>query len=121
DGDFYSRHITYNDDAMVNILKFLNEIFSNSKSFRSLNMDDVKKEKAKKAFDKGIDCILKTQIVVDGEPTVWCAQHDEDTFAPAKARTYELPSFSGAESASIVMLLMDIENPSKEIVAAVEG
>src|SRR5690606_75613 len=37
------------------------------------------------------------------------------------ARAYELASFSGAESANIVFLLMDIKNPSKEIVNAVKG
>lgn len=121
DGDYYSRHITYNDDAMVNILKFLKEIYADQKAFLPLGVDDAVKQNAKISFDKGIACILKTQIVVEGKPTVWCAQHDEKTFAPAKARTYELPSFSGAESASIVLLLMDIESPSKEIVASIEA
>lgn len=78
-------------------------------------------QQARASFDKGIGCILKTQIRVDGKPTVWCAQHDEHTFAPALARAYELASFSGAESASIVALLMSIPHPSPEIVAAVKG
>lgn len=78
-------------------------------------------QQARASFDKGIGCILKTQIRVDGKPTVWCAQHDEHTFAPAPARAYELASFSGAESASIVALLMSIPHPSPEIVAAVKG
>jgi pectinesterase len=76
---------------------------------------------AKNAFDKGIDCILKTQIKVNGQLTVWCAQHDEFTLAPANARAYELASFSGAESVGITQLLMDISNPSKEITAAIKG
>ncbi|MFN5058109.1 MAG: pectate lyase, partial [Verrucomicrobiota bacterium] len=71
--------------------------------------------------DRGIACILKCQIVVEGQPTVWCAQHDEKTFAPAKARSYELPSFSGSESVGIVRLLMSLENPSAEIRASIEG
>ena len=78
-------------------------------------------QQARASFDKGIGCILKTQIRVDGKPTVWCAQHDEHTFAPAPARAYELASFSGAESASTVALLMSILHPSPEIVAAVKG
>lgn len=81
----------------------------------------VWRAQARASFDKGIGCILKTQIRVDGKPTVWCAQHDEHTFAPAPARAYELASFSGAESASIVALLMSIPHPSPEIVAAVKG
>ncbi len=57
----------------------------------------------------------------DGKPTVWCAQHDFETLAPAKARAYELPSLSGQESDNIVLLLMDIPDPSPEIVAAIEN
>ncbi|RRN76819.1 pectate lyase, partial [Pseudoxanthomonas sp. SGD-10] len=117
----YSAHITYNDDAMVNIMLFLKAVYTNHANFVSLNLDEQTKNKAKEVFNRGVDCILKSQIVVDNTPTVWCAQHDYKTLAPTKARSYELASFSGAESASIVMLLMDIEKPSKEIVAAVNG
>lgn len=117
----YANHITYNDNAMVNVMEFLKDVFSDNKEFVSLQINSELKAKAIKAFDKGLECILKTQIVVDGKPTVWCAQHDEITLAPAKARSYELESFSGAESVGIVLLLMDIEKPSEEIIAAVNG
>lgn len=117
----YSGHITYNDNAMVNTMKFLNEIVSDNEDFASLQISSDTKEKAQKAFDKGIQCILNTQIIKDGKPTVWCAQHDEITLAPANARSYELASYSGGESVGIVELLMDIDHPSKEIIASVEG
>ncbi|WPR76560.1 pectate lyase [Algoriphagus sp. NG3] len=117
----YSAHITYNDNAMVNTMKFLREIFSEDKAFSALNLSTELKTKAKQSFDDGIACILKTQIIVDGSPTVWCAQHDEKTLAPAKARSYELASFSGAESVNIVQLLMELEDPSEEVIASVDG
>lgn len=117
----YSAHITYNDNAMVNTMKFLKEIYSDNKEYSSLQIKNDLTSKAKKAFEKGIDCILKTQIMVDGKPTVWCAQHDEITLAPANARSYELASFSGAESVNIILLLMEVEKPSKEIIASIEG
>ncbi|MFC5624020.1 pectate lyase [Algoriphagus winogradskyi] len=117
----YSGHITYNDDAMVNTLKFLREIYSEDQAYSALKLDQKIIGKAHKSFNSGIDCILKTQIVVDGSPTVWCAQHDEKTLAPAKARSYELPSFSGSESVRIVQLLMELENPSQEVITAVDG
>lgn len=117
----YSAHITFNDDAMVNTMEFLKEIFSNDKAYASLHLTKEEKTKARKAFDQGVACILKTQIVVNNQPTVWCAQHDEITLAPANARAYELASFSGSESVGIVLLLMDIENPSKEIIASING
>lgn len=115
----YARHITYNDNAMVNVMRVLQDIFEYDPLY--WYVPTSLREKAKTAFDKGLQCILATQVVQDGKPTVWCAQHDFETLAPAKARAYELPSLSGQESDNIVLLLMDIPNPSPEIVAAVEN
>lgn len=117
----YSGHITYNDNAMVNTMEFLKEVYSDDEEFSRLQISCELKAEARKAFDKGIQCILKTQIIVDDRPTVWCAQHDEKTLAPANARSYELASFSGSESVGITELLMNIDNPSQEIIAAVDG
>ena len=117
----YSMHITYNDDAMVNTMNFLRGIFTHEPVYAALELDPRLILKAQDAFDTGITCILKTQIVVNGKPTVWCAQHDEKTLAPAKARSYELPSFSGSESVRIVQLLMDLPNPSSEVIASIDG
>lgn len=117
----YSGHITYNDDSMVNIMRLLKDIWSFNEDFASLELSRDITSHAKKAFDKGIECILNTQIIVNGTPSVWCAQHDRKTLEPVKARSYELPSFSGSESVDIVLLLMSIQNPSKEIIEAVNG
>ncbi|MBN1414261.1 MAG: pectate lyase [Bacteroidales bacterium] len=117
----YSSHITYNDNSMVNIMLILRDIMNGNELFEPLQINDELIAKAKRSFDKGIECILKTQIIVDGEPTVWCAQHDEFTLAPANARSYELASFSGSESVGIVLLLMDVEDPSADIIKAVKG
>jgi pectinesterase len=59
--------------------------------------------------------------MVNDKPTVWCAQHDEITLLPAKARSYELPSFSGGESVGIILYLLSIKNPSPEIKSAIMG
>ena len=114
---YYDR-ITFNDGAMVRVLQFVREV-ATEKTYAFL--DAKLRATCRQAFDRGIACILKCQIVVDGKPTVWCAQHDEKTYAPAKARSYELPSFSGSESVGIVRLLMSLENPSAEIRASIEG
>ncbi len=116
----YYTHITFNDDAHSRLLKLLKEI-NDRKSLFSFVSDPSLLSQSKTAWQKGIDIILKTQIMVDGNPTVWCAQHDETTFLPAKARAYELPSFSGAESVGLLEVLMEIDNPSPEIIKAVQG
>lgn len=117
----YSTHITFNDNAMVNVMNMLKSIYRGDSLFQPLRLDKKLTARCRSAFYKGVDCILKCQIRVDGKPTVWCAQHDETTLAPAPARAYELESFSGGESADIVLLLMGIDNPSDSVVNAVDG
>lgn len=116
----YYTHITYNDDSMVHILNVMKEI-SEQSDFYSIKPSKEIIEKTKKSFEKGIDCIIKTQYRQNGVLTAWCAQHDEVTLAPAKARAYELPSLSGKESAKITLLLMSVEKPSSEIITAVQS
>lgn len=116
----YYTHITFNDNAIVNILTMLRDIRDKKPLYASVTSTE-NMVRVEKAYTKGIDVILKTQIVVKGKRTVWCAQHDEVTFLPAKARSYELPSFSGAESVGIIRLLMETPNPSPEIIESVQG
>jgi pectinesterase len=116
----YYTHITFNDDSMVRIMNVMKEI-GDETDFYSIKPSKEIIEKAKKSFEKGIDCIIKTQYKQNGVLTAWCAQHDEVTLVPAKARAYELPSLSGKESAKITLLLMSIEKPSPEIITAVKS
>jgi pectinesterase len=116
----YYTHITFNDDSMVNILNVLKHCIDKT-DYYAIKPPEATIERAKIAFDKGIDCILKTQYKQNGVLTAWCAQHDEVTLLPANARAYELASLSGKESAKIVLLLMSIENPSPEIITAVNN
>ena len=115
----YAKHITFNDGAMIGVMTVLRDIAAAKAPYEFV--DDETRMRSAAAVDKGIECILKCQIVVDGTKTVWCAQHDEKTLAPARARSYELPSLSGGESVRIVRFLMQIEDPDREIVEAVEA
>ena len=114
----YYTHITYNDDAMVNVLKLMRDAAKGKEPFAFL--PDSVKAKAQASLDKGIDCILKTQVVQNGVKTVWCAQHDENTLQPANARAFEQASLSGQESDDIVLFLMSLSKPSDEIRQCVE-
>ncbi|MBC8053016.1 MAG: pectate lyase [Sphingobacteriaceae bacterium] len=113
----YRKHITFNDNAMVNVLSLLQDV-----SERSHFMDVVDlslSAVAKNAVSKGIKCIVNTQVKVDGKLTAWCAQHDNNTLLPANARSYELISLSGMESSGIIEFLMRQKNPSEEVKAAI--
>lgn len=115
----YYTHITYNDDAMVGVLDFLKDIVMRKPDYKFVDEERIKK--ATDSLTRGVDVILRTQVVVNGKKTVWCAQHDEFTLAPAPARTFEPISLSGSESVGIVRHLMAIENPPKVVIEAIES
>lgn len=116
----YYTHITYNDGAMINIMQLFQKVI-NDRNRLAIAVPEETIAKLKVSFDKGIDCILKTQYIQDGNLTSWCAQHDEISLEPAKARSYELPSLSGSESVEIVELLMSLDDPSKAVIKAVNA
>ncbi|WP_211617680.1 pectate lyase [Hymenobacter psychrotolerans] len=115
----YRHQITYNDNAMVKALQVLRDLSRRTNDLDALNASLT--EPATQAVARGIDCILKTQYVQRGKLTAWCAQHDEVTLQPAKARAFELASLSAMESVGIVRFLMDTENPTPAIRQAVEA
>jgi PelA/Pel-15E family pectate lyase len=115
----YYRHITYNDNAMVNVLTLLRDAAAGREPFAFV--DEARRARAAAAVEKGITCILRTQVRQNGKLTAWCAQHDEHTLAPAPARKFEPVSLSGGESVGIVRFLMAVPEPTPEIIAAVEG
>ncbi len=115
----YTRHITFNDDAMTGIMKMLKDITGNRPYYSFI--DTERRQKAKTAFENGLDCILKCQINDNGRLTSWCQQHDANDLRPTKGRAYELPSICNDEGAGIVLLLMSIDKPSKEIINSVQA
>jgi PelA/Pel-15E family pectate lyase len=114
----YTRHITFNDNTMVSVMWLLRD-YSYLPDERFV--DKQRQEAGREAFARGVDCILKCQVKVNGKLTVWCAQHDENDFSPQPGRSYELVSLSGGESAWILKLLMSIKDPSPAVVEAIEG
>jgi len=118
DHGYYSE-ITYNDNAMINVMYLLRAISDKDDPYTFIDVNRI--EEASIAIEKGVDCILKTQVKEGGKLTVWCAQYDQNTLEPAWARAYEPPSLSGSESVNIVRYLMEIDQPSPEIIEAVEG
>jgi PelA/Pel-15E family pectate lyase len=119
DLSLYRHDITYNDNAMVNVLNVLQDLVEQKNNLEVVDVKFI--PLAKQAVQKGVDCIIHTQIKVNGKLTGWCAQHDEVTLKPAKARAYEFPSISGSESVGIVEFLMRLPNPTPAMVEAVEG
>jgi len=113
DQSIYRAEITYNDDAMVNVLNIMLNIATQSNGFDVLHKSFA--AKAADAVKRGIDCILKTQVIQNGKPGIWAAQYDQNTFEPAKARNFEPASLSTSESVGVVRFLMRIQHPEPAI------
>lgn len=115
----YYTHITFNDDAMIGVLKVLREIARKKEDY--LFVDEERRLKAEKAFEKAIPLILKLQVEINGKKTVWAAQYDEFTLKPAAARAFEPISLTAGESVGIVRFLMLDANPNQEKIDAIES
>jgi PelA/Pel-15E family pectate lyase len=119
DSSGYRKYITFNDGAMIGIMEMFHRILNDSPEYSFLS-DEVR-SKVKLSFGKGIDCILKCQIEENGIKNVWCQQHDNVNFKPQNARSFEPAAICNGESAGIVKLLMNIDEPSEEIINSVQS
>ncbi|MCL1866491.1 MAG: pectate lyase [Oscillospiraceae bacterium] len=118
----YHRAITYNDDAMMGVMRIIRDVKNKSGHFDWV--DSARVAKAKIAYDKGIECILNTQIKSsDGTLTAWGQQHDPVTFVPVKGREFEPAAIVTSESVNVVQFLRQhgLENPSREVAIAVNS
>lgn len=119
DSSLYRSQITYNDDAMTNVLNVLQDVIEAKNDLDVIDRAYV--SACAYAVSRGVQCILRTQITTNGVLTVWCAQYNHKTLEPEMARKFELVSLSGSESVGIVRFLMRIKDPSPEIKKAVQA
>ena len=119
DSSGYRKQITFNDNAMIDVLWVMKRTADRTPPFDGLDKTLV--APAQQAIAKGIDCILNTQYVQHGTRTAWCAQHDRITLLPTGARKFELPSLSGSETVGIVAFLMSLDNPSDRVKQAIQS
>jgi len=102
----YSNYVTFNDGAMARVLILLDQAQRQEAPLDGDLFSDEQRARIATAIDKGVDFILKAQIVQADAKTVWCAQHDPVTYEPRPARSYELESKSGKESMLVTAFLM---------------
>jgi PelA/Pel-15E family pectate lyase len=115
----YYTHITYNDNAMVGVLELLRDVARRRPEYTFV--DEARRLKSEKAVERGVECILKTQVKIGGKLTIWGAQHDEVTLAPAPARKFEPVSLASRESVAVTRFLMGVERPDARVVEAIES
>jgi PelA/Pel-15E family pectate lyase len=117
--DNYSKYITYNDGAFEGIMEVLKDAIEGKPQYSFLDKERLKMLKI--AYNKGLDCLIKTQINDNGKLTAWCQQYNEVTLEPAWARKFEPPSICNGESSDIVLFLMSIENPDERIIRSIQN
>lgn len=115
----YHDAITINDDAMLHAIEILQGIADGAPDFKFLPAALV--QRAGPAAERGIDCLLKLQIIENGVKTAWAQQYDSLTLEPTSARNYEMASLSSGESCAIAEFLMQLQNPTPAETAAVYG
>ena len=113
--------VTFNDNAMVRIKVMIKDILDARPPFDSDIATSAQIGELQASLNLGVDYILKAQIINDGKPTVWCAQHNPSNYGPEPARAYELKSKSGAESGGVVWFLMNWPDQSTAVQNAVKG
>ncbi|RYG19243.1 MAG: pectate lyase [Chitinophagaceae bacterium] len=113
DNSSYRAEITYNDNAIVNVLNIMFDIANQTNNFEVVNKRFI--PRAEDSYKRGLACILKTQIYQQGKLSIWAAQYDQNTLKAAKARNFEPASLSTSESVGIVKFLMRLKNPSAQV------
>ena len=116
--DHYHARITFNDDAMVSVLRLLREVSLRRAPYGPFPLE--LSVEAAAAVDRGVACILACQYVQHGVRTVWAQQYDEHTLQPAPARAFELAGLCSAESAAIVEFLQTVSADHPEVLPAIE-
>ena len=111
--------ITFNDRVMVGVLRTLRQVAEETPLYGGV--DPELRSRARAAFGKGLACLLRCQVRVDGRLTGWAQQHDHVTCLPTWGRRYEPPALASRESVEIVGFLQELMPATEDVVRAVKA
>jgi PelA/Pel-15E family pectate lyase len=115
----YHDAITYNDSAMIEAAEDMSAVAGGADEYSFVPAP--LRQQAVASADRALQCILATQVVVQGRHTVWAQQHDALTLEPVAGRNFEPAALSSFESADVLIYLMRLPHPSAEVIAAVDA
>lgn len=116
----YHDAITFNDNAVTQAAAVLTQVAAHRFPW-VCQQDREICARASAAVARAVDVIVATQVRVDGRLTAWAQQHDPLTLAPVAGRNYEPAALSTGESASLLLYLMSMPDPSPEIRSAIDS
>jgi pectate lyase, PelA/Pel-15E family len=107
----YRGEITFNDNAMTNVLNLWLEVYNSKNNNNFFSLDQALRDRIEISMIRGIDCILDAQIYSEKQEifTAWNGQHHRETLEPTWAREYEPPCIVTSESGGIVRYLMSLD------------
>jgi len=137
----YFKNITFNDNAMPNVMAVVYALTNASGLSDSALCNDfawarteiaaqvnpdiislgITNASIQSLWDDGLNFTLNAQVKVGGVTTGWSQQYDPKTGKPIGGRAFELSSVSTSESNSVLKVLANIKNPSTEVKAAING
>ena len=107
---------TFRDGAMLGVMNLLRETARGN--FR---IPDGVRRSAEESFWRGIDCIVDSQVVVDGRRAGWAARHDPLTLAPLREHPAPFAGLRAEESAGLLGLLVQVEYEDARVSSAARG
>lgn len=113
----YHDDVTYNDKVSCNLLEILRAVAEGNEATDFLPAE--LRRRAAAGLQRGLQLVVDTQVVSDGRRTLWAAQYDPHTLEPAAARAFEPAGLATAESADLLLFLMDLDKPSPAIRRAI--
>lgn len=118
EGGFHDG-ITFNDDAVAEAARVLQGVADGAPEFAFVA--EPLRRQARSAVMRAVDLLLAAQVVVDGRRTIWPQQADALTLQPISARNYEMPGLASAESAQVLVFLMQQPRPTPAMKAAIDA
>lgn len=114
-----AHFITLNVEAMEGVIALLHHVAEGEPEFGLV--DAERRSRARGAVDRAVDLLLELQLESDGRRTAWAGQYDEQTLEPRWGRKFEPASIAARESVGIVRFLMSLDDPSPEVVEAIQS
>jgi PelA/Pel-15E family pectate lyase len=115
----YHDAITFNDNAVTHAAEVMTATSSGAAPFSFV--PPPLRRQASLSAARALDCILRTQIRINGKLTAWAQQHDALTLQPVAGRNYEPAALSSSESSALLVYLMSLPNPSPAVIASVNA
>lgn len=109
----YHDDITFNDDAIANLLKIVGAVAEGDERLTFISTE--LKTQSQDALKRALEMLVATQVKVNGEATIWGAQHHPQTLEPTSARAFEPVALATSESADLMLFLMTLKQPPQSV------